>query len=280
MVKEESCTLFATNYSPQNFYDKHSPLRILLAEDDLEMRRMLSWYLQKKGCDVIASKNGNDLIKHLGYLGPLENFHGFDLIISDIRMPGVTGLQVLEAAKEFDDFPPMILITAFPDKETLDLSKRLGAAAILTKPFDMDDLLTIISQLFPLWLISDKAQLPLSEQESVAVRFPLDLCFRHDLEGEHIKDFVYNMAAKLNRFSHHIEHCRVVLDQSGAHHQRNRLYHVTINIDVPGKTITVKHDSETDSSFENLYLSIHFAFGAAIRRLKRYLQKCYSTTRK
>ena len=280
MVKEESCTLFATNYSPQNFYDKHSPLRILLAEDDLEMRRMLSWYLQKKGCDVIASKNGNDLIKHLGYLGPLENFHGFDLIISDIRMPGVTGLQVLEAAKEFDDFPPMILITAFPDKETLDLSKRLGAAAILTKPFDMDDLLTIISQLFPLWLISDKAQLPLSEQESVAVRFPLDLCFRHDLEGEHIKDFVYNMAAKLNRFSHHIEHCRVVLDQSGAHHQRNRLYHVTINIDVPGKTITVKHDSETGSGFENLYLSIHFAFGAAIRRLKRHLQKCYSTTRK
>lgn len=276
MVKEERCTLFAINYSPQNFYYKHSPLRILLAEDDLEMRRLLSWYLQKKGCDVITSKNGNDLMKHLGLLGPLENYHGFDLIISDIRMPGVTGLQILEAAKEFDDFPPMILITAFPDKQTLDLSRRLGAAALLTKPFDMDDLLNIISQIFPLWLISEKAQLPSSKQESVAVRFPLDLCFRHDLEGEHIKDFVHSMAAKLNRFSDHIEHCRVVLDQSGVQHQRNRLYHVTINIEAPGKTITVKHDSETDSGFENLYLSIHFAFGAAIRRLQRYLQKCYS----
>ena len=276
MAKEERCTSFATNYSPKYFYDKHSQLRILLAEDDLEMRRMLSWYLQRKGCDVIASKNGNDLMKHLGFLGPLENFYGFDLIISDIRMPGVTGLQILEAAKEFDDFPPMILITAFPDKQTLDLSRRLGAAALLTKPFDMDDLLTIISQLFPLWLISDKAQLPLSKQESVAVQFPLDLCFRHDLEGDHIKDFVYSMAAKLNRFSHHIEHCRVVLDQSGSHHQKNRLYHVTINIDVPAKTITVKHDSETGSGFENLYLSVHFAFGAAIRRLKRHLQKYYS----
>jgi len=268
IAKEERCTSFATNYSPQDFYDKHPPLRILLAEDDLEMRKMLSWYLQKKGCDVIASKNGNDLMKHLGFMGPLENFYRFDLIISDIRMPGVTGLQILAAAKEFDDFPPMILITAFPDKQTLDLSRRLGAAALLTKPFDMDDLLTIISQIFPLWLIPQKAQLPLSKQESVTVRFPLDLCFRHDLEGEHIKDFVYSMAAKLNRFSHHIEHCRVV---------RNRLYHVTINIDVPGKTITVKHDSETGSGFENLYLSIHFAFGAAIRRLKRHLQKCYST---
>jgi len=86
MVKEERCTPSATNYSPQNFYYKHSPLRILLAEDDLEMRRMLSWFLQKKGCDVIASKNGNDLMRHLGFIGPLEHFHGFDLIISDIRM--------------------------------------------------------------------------------------------------------------------------------------------------------------------------------------------------
>jgi two-component system, response regulator, stage 0 sporulation protein F len=280
MVKEERCTSFATNYSPQNYYYKQSPLRILLAEDDLEMRRMLSWYLQKKGCNVVACKDGNDLMRHLGFLGPLEYFHGFDLIISDIRMPGVTGLQVLETAKEFDDFPPMILITAFPDKQTLDLAKRLGAAAILSKPFDMDALLTEISQIFPLGLISEKAQLPLSKQEPVAVRFPLDLCFRHDLDSEHIKDFVHNMAAKLNRFNNHIEHCRVVLDQSGAHHQRNRLYHVTINIDVPGKTIAVKHDSETSSGSEDLYLSIHVAFGTAIRRLKRYFEKHCSTKRR
>jgi CheY-like chemotaxis protein/ribosome-associated translation inhibitor RaiA len=279
MVNEESCTQFTPNYSPQKLFYKQSPLRILLAEDDLEMRKMLSWYLRKKGCDVIASKNGDDLMRHLGFLGPSENFHAFDLIISDIRMPGVTGLQVLEAAKEFDDFPPMILITAFPDKPTLDLSKRLGAAAILTKPFDMDDLLSRISQIFPLWLISEKSQLPLSKPKPVSVRFPLDLCFRHDLEGDHIKDFVYNMAAKLNRFRHHIEHCRVVLDQSGTHHQKNRLYHVMISIDIPGKTITVKHDSETGSGFENLYLSVHFAFGMAIRRLNRYLKKSYSIKR-
>jgi ribosome-associated translation inhibitor RaiA len=87
------------------------------------------------------------------------------------------------------------------------------------------------------------------------------------------------MAAKLNRFIHHIEHCRVVLDQSGTHHQKNRLYHVMITIDIPGKTIAVKHDSETEAGFENLYISIHFAFGAAIRRLKRYLEKCSSAKR-
>jgi CheY-like chemotaxis protein/ribosome-associated translation inhibitor RaiA len=279
MVKEALYPQSSTNHSLQSNYYKHPPLRILISEDDLEMRRMLSWYLQKKGCDITASINGNDLIKHLGFLGPSQNFHEFDLIISDIRMPGISCLQVLEAAKEFDDFPPMILITAFPDRETLDLSKRLGAAAVLTKPFDMDDLLATISRIYPLGLISEKAQLPSSKQEPVIVRFPFDLCFRHDLEGDHIKDFVYDMAAKLNRFNHHIEHCRVVLDQLGSHHQKNRFYHVTIIIDVPGKTIIVKHNSESGSCFENLYFSIHLAFGTAIRRLKRYLQKCHFTKR-
>ena len=280
MIKEEHHTQYQPNNFPQCFYSKCSPLRILLTEDDLEMRRMLSWYLQKKGCDVVTAKNGNDLMKHLGFLGPSEYFHEFDLIISDIRMPGVTGLQVLEAAKEFDDFPPMILITAFPDRQTLDLAKRLGAAAILTKPFDMNDLLTAISQIFPLGLIPEKPQLPVLRGNRVDVKFPLDLCFRHDTDVEPIKDFVNRMAAKLNRFKSHIKHCRVVLDQSGAHNQKNRLYFVTITIEVPGKIITVKHDSETGSGFENLYLSIHFAFGAAIRRLRRYLQKHYCSKRK
>ncbi|MEJ2658207.1 MAG: response regulator [Desulfobacterales bacterium] len=243
MVKEEHGTQYAKNRSPEDSFYK-------------------------------------PLMRHLGFLGPSENFHEFDLIISDIRMPGVTGLQVLEAAKEFDDFPPMILITAFPDQQTLDLSTRLGAAAMLTKPFDMDDLLTTISQIFPLGLIAIKTQLPLSKQERVDEKFPLELCFRHDFEAEHIKDFVHNMAAKLNRFKNHIAHCRVVLDQAGACHQKNRLYCVTIVLDVPGKTITVKHDSETESGFENLYLSIHYAFGAAIRRLKRYLQKHCAAKRK
>jgi hypothetical protein len=55
---------------------------------------------------------------------------------------------------------------------------------------------------------------------------------------------------------------------------------VTINIDVPGQAIVVRHDSETGSGFEDLYLSIHISFGAAIRRLKRYLQKHCSNKRR
>ena len=62
----------------------------------------------------------------------------YDLIISDIRMPGVTGLEVLEGASQTDGFPPMILITAFGNEETHEQAERLGAVAFLDKPFEIE----------------------------------------------------------------------------------------------------------------------------------------------
>ena len=75
---------------------------------------------------------------------------GFDLIISDIRMPGITGIEVLEGLHAHENCPPMILITAFGDKETHAQAHRLGAAAIFDKPFDIEDLLANVREtLYP-----------------------------------------------------------------------------------------------------------------------------------
>jgi len=104
---------------------------ILLAEDDLEMRRMLAWSLHEEGYEVTECDDGYCLMKQLGFLGPLGQIQRFDLIISDIRMPGVTGMQVLESAREFEDFPPIILITAFGDDSTHAQAQKLGAVAML-----------------------------------------------------------------------------------------------------------------------------------------------------
>jgi DNA-binding response OmpR family regulator len=64
-------------------------------------------------------------------------------------MPGVTGLEVLEGTREYKEFPPMILITAFGDEETHDQARRLGAAAIFDKPFDIDELLAKVREILP-----------------------------------------------------------------------------------------------------------------------------------
>lgn len=128
-----------------------NPYHILLAEDDKEMRALLVLSLRKAGYRVTACRDGVGLLTHLGaFLLPDESEHeDVDLIISDIRMPGFTGMEVLEGIPKNKGFPPMILITAFGDEETHALAKEFGVAAMFDKPFDMDDLLAKVHELVP-----------------------------------------------------------------------------------------------------------------------------------
>jgi DNA-binding response OmpR family regulator len=115
---------------------------VLLAEDDGELRALLSWSLRQEGFRVTECGHGVALLDHLGasVLGE-EPEEVFDLVISDIRMPGVSGLTVLEGLRGRKEFPPIILITAFGDEETHDKARRFGAVALFDKPFGIEDLL-------------------------------------------------------------------------------------------------------------------------------------------
>ena len=128
-----------------------NPYHILLAEDDMEMRALLALSLRKAGYRVTQCRDGVALLTHLApYLLPNEiGDKDVGLIISDIRMPGFTGMEVLEGIPKSKGFPPMILITAFGDEKTHALAKEFGAAAMFDKPFDMDDLLAKAHELLP-----------------------------------------------------------------------------------------------------------------------------------
>jgi DNA-binding response OmpR family regulator len=115
---------------------------ILLAEDDKEMRSLLALMLRKEGYQVFECTDGLSLLDMLSsFFLPGEEHDNFDLIISDIRMPGVTGMEILMGANELDNFPPIILITAFGDKEIHMQAEQLGATALFDKPFDIDEML-------------------------------------------------------------------------------------------------------------------------------------------
>jgi len=119
---------------------------ILLAEDTNEMREVIALRLRQQGYSVTECCNGAELIAELAdYFGNVSadaRKRRFDLIISDIRMPGVFGLSVVEGGSEYRNFPPTILITAFGDEETHERARQFGVTAVLDKPFDMNDLLT------------------------------------------------------------------------------------------------------------------------------------------
>jgi two-component system response regulator (stage 0 sporulation protein F) len=127
--------------------------RILLAEDTDEMREVIALRLRQQGYAVTECCNGAELIAELAdYFGNLpadEQKRQFDLIISDIRMPGVFGLSVVEGGSEYRNFPPTILITAFGDDETHEKARQFGVTAVLDKPFDMNDLLEKVRDALP-----------------------------------------------------------------------------------------------------------------------------------
>lgn len=117
------------------------PAGILLAEDDFQMRSLLELSLRRAGYVVTACRDGLDLLDHLTPFILHDEPLDFQLIITDIRMPLISGLDILEGLPWSASLPPIILITAFGDKETHDKARELGVVSILDKPFEMDDLL-------------------------------------------------------------------------------------------------------------------------------------------
>ncbi len=114
---------------------------LLLIEDDLEMRRMLTAALRRDGHLVIEAANGDEALDWLGpgvLDGDLERIP--DVVVSDIRLPYFTGLEILESLQVSTRRIPVILITGFPDQETHAQASALGAECVLEKPFDLGEL--------------------------------------------------------------------------------------------------------------------------------------------
>jgi two-component system response regulator (stage 0 sporulation protein F) len=121
--------------------DDRTPLRILLAEDDFEMRRFLATALRKDGYEVIEAETGTDLLDALtGHLLKPVGPRPFDLIVSDMRMPGMSGLGILSRLRTQECVTPFILITAFGGYQVRSEALQRGAAAVFDKPFEIEDL--------------------------------------------------------------------------------------------------------------------------------------------
>src|SRR5262252_6366478 len=109
-----------------------SKARVLIVDDEKSMRDLLSITLEKEGYDVQTAAGGEPAIEML-HRDPV------DVVITDLRMPKVDGLQVLRAAKEISPDTTVIVITAVASTETAVEAMKLGPYDYLTKPFKLDE---------------------------------------------------------------------------------------------------------------------------------------------
>lgn len=118
-----------------------SKKKIWILDDDKSIRWVLQKALEKNNYNVLAFGNTNEAINHFNHDMP-------DLIISDIKMPGESGLQFLEKVK--GKFPniPVIIMTAFSDLDSAVDSYSHGAYEYLPKPFDIDNAINVINSAF------------------------------------------------------------------------------------------------------------------------------------
>jgi len=122
---------------------------LLIAEDDRDMRRLLVQSFREEGYRVSEADNGEKLRRTLAAVGYGRRDAAPDILVSDVFLPGFTGLELLAELRKSDWAFPVVLITAFGD-ETLHLEgKRLGAAMVLDKPFDIEELVVAVRLLVP-----------------------------------------------------------------------------------------------------------------------------------
>jgi two-component system response regulator (stage 0 sporulation protein F) len=116
-------------------------LRVLLAEDDPDMRALVRAALMADGHDVIEAANGREA---LDLLSPLYGaLRPPDVIVTDVRMPGLSGLLLASGLRACGCTTPIIIISAHCDG-LREQARRVGADAVFAKPFEVDDLRTAV----------------------------------------------------------------------------------------------------------------------------------------
>ncbi len=114
---------------------------ILVAEDEEIERKLLVEVLETLGYEVAQAKNGSEALN-------IMTQKPVDLILTDIHMPEINGLELLRRVREQGNNLPVIVMTGFDAKEAEKSTKLYNAAALLLKPFRLQELKDLLESLF------------------------------------------------------------------------------------------------------------------------------------
>jgi DNA-binding NtrC family response regulator len=120
------------------------PERILVIDDELDMLMLLRMIIEDNtDYEVETTNNPSEAVKMV-----MKN--DYDLVISDLKMPGMDGLELFDEVKGMKPDLPLIIITAYGSLETADEAMKMGVADFITKPFRKDSILFTINRVLEL----------------------------------------------------------------------------------------------------------------------------------
>jgi len=113
--------------------------QVLIVDDEPNLRKILSAQLSRDGYDVLSAEDGEQGLAVL-------REHHIDLVVTDLKMPKIDGMQLLREALREDPDLPIVMITAHGTVDTAVEALKLGAFDYLTKPFDKDEVRQIVAK--------------------------------------------------------------------------------------------------------------------------------------
>ena len=115
-------------------------VRVMIIDDEDEMKSLLKDFIQETGIETDSAGNAFDALRELAR-------RPFDLIITDIQMPGLTGLDILPRIRELQPGAYIIVMTAFGSEEVHRKSVERGATAYLEKPLSFEVLRKLVQEM-------------------------------------------------------------------------------------------------------------------------------------
>lgn len=120
---------------------KRARPRLLVAEDDDDLRYLIASALSAAGFDVVQCRHGVELLCELDEPTGAPPVG----IVTDIRMPGVSGLSILEGLRSFTRDIPVVVISGYAGDQIRARESELGVIRVFDKPFDIDELVAVFA---------------------------------------------------------------------------------------------------------------------------------------
>ena len=120
-----------SNYPQQLPFPFDEQPKLLVVDDDRETRFMLAWFFEDRGYAVLTAKTGIEALELI------KQEHSIDVILLDVFLPQMGGLEVLSEIQKIKPHPGVIIVSAVADREIAQDAFRLGAFDYILKPFDL-----------------------------------------------------------------------------------------------------------------------------------------------